>query len=203
MRNLLTCVPRERAELRGDDGPHDLRASPKTDIIASSTTESSTNSPSRFPEAAALLDHAEPNLLALTAFAKEHWRQFWSNNSLERLTRRSAAALAWSASFLRAFLLPCAVVVAAFEAVGDPASFCRAFAALTLLGPVLTASAGTPCDPMAAWRPRGRLPMTPRRSTAGAVLAVKNDEWAVASRRNLNIRVTRENTRRPDRQIGP
>jgi putative transposase len=42
---------------------------------------------SRFPEAAALLDEAGPDLLAFSAFPKEHWRQVWSNNSLERLNR--------------------------------------------------------------------------------------------------------------------
>src|SRR5262249_11710978 len=41
----------------------------------------------RFPEAAALLEEAAPDLLAFTAFPKEHWRQLWSNNSLERLNR--------------------------------------------------------------------------------------------------------------------
>jgi len=41
----------------------------------------------RFPEAAALLDEAGPDLLAFTAFPKEHWRQLWSNNSLERLNK--------------------------------------------------------------------------------------------------------------------
>ncbi len=41
----------------------------------------------RFPEAAALLDEAGPDLLAFTSFPKEHWRQLWSNNSLERLNR--------------------------------------------------------------------------------------------------------------------
>ena len=41
----------------------------------------------RFPEAAALLDDATPDLLAFTAFPKEHWRQLWSNNSLERLNK--------------------------------------------------------------------------------------------------------------------
>jgi putative transposase len=42
---------------------------------------------SRFPEAAALLDEAMADLLAFTAFPKEHWRQLWSNNSLERLNK--------------------------------------------------------------------------------------------------------------------
>src|SRR5206468_12262438 len=41
----------------------------------------------RFPDAAALLDEAGPDLLAFTAFPKEHWRQLWSNNSLERLNK--------------------------------------------------------------------------------------------------------------------
>ena len=41
----------------------------------------------RFPEAAALLDEVGPDLLAFTGFPKEHWRQLWSNNSLERLNK--------------------------------------------------------------------------------------------------------------------
>jgi transposase-like protein len=41
----------------------------------------------RFPRAAALLDEAEEDVLAYTAFPREHWRQIWSNNPLERLNR--------------------------------------------------------------------------------------------------------------------
>jgi transposase-like protein len=41
----------------------------------------------RFPEAAALLDQAAGEILAFTAFPKEHWRGLWSNNSLERLNK--------------------------------------------------------------------------------------------------------------------
>src|SRR5206468_1237148 len=41
----------------------------------------------RFPEAAGLLDETGPDLLAFTGFPKEHWRQLWSNNSLERLNK--------------------------------------------------------------------------------------------------------------------
>ena len=36
---------------------------------------------------AALLDEAGPDLLAFASFPKEHWRQVWSNNSLERLNK--------------------------------------------------------------------------------------------------------------------
>ena len=41
----------------------------------------------RFPDAAAMLDEAGPDLLSFTGFPKEHWRQIWSNNPLERLNR--------------------------------------------------------------------------------------------------------------------
>ena len=41
----------------------------------------------RFPRAASLLDEAEDDVLAYAAFPREHWRQVWSNNPLERLNR--------------------------------------------------------------------------------------------------------------------
>ncbi len=41
----------------------------------------------RFPAAAAMLADAGPEILAFTGQPKEHWRQLWSNNPLERLNR--------------------------------------------------------------------------------------------------------------------
>jgi putative transposase len=41
----------------------------------------------RFPDAAALLRDAAPDITAFTAFPHEHWRQIWSNNPQERLNR--------------------------------------------------------------------------------------------------------------------
>jgi putative transposase len=41
----------------------------------------------RFPAAAELLADAAADLLAFTAFPKEHWRQLWSNNPQERLNK--------------------------------------------------------------------------------------------------------------------
>ena len=39
----------------------------------------------RFPEAAAMLAEAAPEVLAFTACPLAHWKQVWSNNPLERL----------------------------------------------------------------------------------------------------------------------
>lgn len=41
----------------------------------------------RFPRLAELLDGAEDEVLAYLAFPREHWRQIWSNNPLERLNK--------------------------------------------------------------------------------------------------------------------
>jgi transposase-like protein len=41
----------------------------------------------RHERLAALLDDAEPDVLAYLAFPHEHWHQIWSNNPLERLNR--------------------------------------------------------------------------------------------------------------------
>ena len=41
----------------------------------------------RFPQVAALLAEAGPDILAFTAFTVAHWRQIWSNNPLERLNK--------------------------------------------------------------------------------------------------------------------
>ena len=41
----------------------------------------------RFPAAAELRADAAADLLAFTAFPKEHWRQIWSNNPQERLNK--------------------------------------------------------------------------------------------------------------------
>jgi putative transposase len=41
----------------------------------------------RFPAAAELLADAAAQLLAFTAFPKEHWGQIWSNNPRERLNK--------------------------------------------------------------------------------------------------------------------
>jgi transposase-like protein len=41
----------------------------------------------RYPRLAALMDTAETDVLAYLGFPREHWRQIWSNNPLERLNK--------------------------------------------------------------------------------------------------------------------
>jgi putative transposase len=41
----------------------------------------------RYERLADLLDAAEPDVLACLACPREHWRQIWSNNPLERLNK--------------------------------------------------------------------------------------------------------------------
>ena len=79
-------VDDQRPELRGDDGADDLRPARRADGARAAP-------PDRRPARAALprgsdaAEEAAPDLLAFTAFPKEHWPQLWSNNSLERLNK--------------------------------------------------------------------------------------------------------------------
>ena len=43
----------------------------------------------RFPQAAELLVDVGPDFLAFTAFSVAHWRQGWSNNPQDRLTKET------------------------------------------------------------------------------------------------------------------
>ncbi|MBP7126095.1 transposase [Myxococcota bacterium] len=85
-RNLLTRVPKSAqplvaAALRSifaQPSPEDVRAQ-HVRVVAQIE---------RFPQAAALLEEAGPDILAFAAFPKEHWRQIWSNNPQERLNKK-------------------------------------------------------------------------------------------------------------------
>jgi len=86
MRNLLTRVPKS-AQSFVATMVRTIFAQPDAATVHEQHRRIVDQLESRFPEAAALLDEAGPDLLAFTGFPKEHWRQVWSNNPLERLNR--------------------------------------------------------------------------------------------------------------------
>jgi putative transposase len=86
MRNLLTRVPKS-AQGFVATMVRTIFAQPDTATVREQHARIVAQLEDRFPEAAALLDEAGPELLAFTSFPKEHWRQLWSNNSLERLNK--------------------------------------------------------------------------------------------------------------------
>jgi putative transposase len=86
MRNLLTRVPKS-AQSFVATMVRTIFAQPDAATVHEQHRRIVDQLESRFPEAAALLDEAGPDLLAFTGFPKEHWRQVWSNNSLERLNK--------------------------------------------------------------------------------------------------------------------
>jgi transposase-like protein len=86
MRNLLTRVPKS-AQSFVATMVRTIFAQPDAATVHEQHARIVDQLTARFPEAAALLDEAGPDLLAFTGFPKEHWRQLWSNNSLERLNK--------------------------------------------------------------------------------------------------------------------
>ena len=86
MRNLLTRVPKS-AQGFVATMVRTIFAQPDADTVHEQHARIVSQLEARFPEAAALLDEAGPELLAFASFPKEHWRQLWSNNSLERLNK--------------------------------------------------------------------------------------------------------------------
>jgi transposase-like protein len=86
MRNLLTKIPKS-AQSFVATMVRTIFAQPDAQTVHEQHRRIIEQLEQRFPDAATLLDEATPDLLAFTAFPKEHWRQLWSNNSLERLNK--------------------------------------------------------------------------------------------------------------------
>jgi putative transposase len=86
MRNLLTRVPKS-AQSFVATMVRTIFAQPDAATVLEQHARIVDQLTARFPEAAALLDEAAVDLFAFTAHPKEHWRQLWSNNSLERLNK--------------------------------------------------------------------------------------------------------------------
>ena len=86
MRNVLTRVPKS-AQGFVATMVRTIFAQPDADTVHEQHARIVDQLQVRFPAAAALLEEAGTDLLAFTGFPKEHWRQLWSNNSLERLNK--------------------------------------------------------------------------------------------------------------------
>jgi putative transposase len=86
MRNLLSRVPKS-AQSFVATMVRTIFAQPDAATVHEQHARIVEQLQARFPEAAELLAEAGPDLLAFTSFPKEHWRQLWSNNSLERLNK--------------------------------------------------------------------------------------------------------------------
>ncbi len=86
MRNLLTRVPKS-AQGFVATMVRTIFEQPDAKTVQEQHRRIVAQLEERFPDAAALLDEAGPDLLAFTGFPKEHWRQIWSNNPLERLNK--------------------------------------------------------------------------------------------------------------------
>jgi len=86
IRNLLTRVPKAAHPIVATY-VRTIFAQPDAESVREQLARTVEHLRSRFPKAAAMLEGATEELLAFTAFPKEHWRQIWSNNPQERLNR--------------------------------------------------------------------------------------------------------------------
>ena len=85
IRNLLTRVPKAAHGLVATF-VRTIFAQPDADSVKTQHARTVEQLQPRFKDAAKMLAEAE-EILAFTAFPKEHWRQIWSNNPQERLNR--------------------------------------------------------------------------------------------------------------------
>jgi transposase-like protein len=86
VRNLLTKVPRASQEWVAT-AVRSIFAQPDAASVVAQHAQVVEVLGAKFPDASALLAEAASDILAFTAFPKEHWRQIWSNNPQERLNR--------------------------------------------------------------------------------------------------------------------
>jgi transposase-like protein len=86
MRNLLTRVPKS-AQAMVATLVRTIFAQPDAQSVWEQHARVVEQLTERFGAAAELLADAAPDVLAFTAFPKEHWKQIWSNNPQERLNK--------------------------------------------------------------------------------------------------------------------
>jgi putative transposase len=86
VRNALGLVPKAAAEMVAAT-IRTVFAQPDPTMAREQWRKVADGFRTRYPRLAVLLDDAEADVLAYLAFPREHWRQIWSNNPLERLNK--------------------------------------------------------------------------------------------------------------------
>lgn len=86
MRNLLTRVPKSAQDFVAAV-VRSIFAQPDASSVHEQHARVVEQLRIKFPEASRMLEDCRDDLLAFTAFPKEHWKQIWSNNPQERLNR--------------------------------------------------------------------------------------------------------------------
>ena len=86
LRNLLTKVPKS-AQAMAATLVRTIFAQPDAESVWAQHGRVVDQLTDQFPDAADHLADAASDVLAFTAFPKEHWRQIWSNNPQERLNK--------------------------------------------------------------------------------------------------------------------
>jgi transposase-like protein len=86
MRNLLTRVPKSAQALVATL-VRTIFAQPDAEQVWAQHARVVEQLREKFADAASLLDDVGEEVLAFTAFPKEHWKQIWSNNPQERLNK--------------------------------------------------------------------------------------------------------------------
>lgn len=86
MRNLLTRVPKSQQDFVASM-VRTVFAQPSAETVLTQFDSVVAQLDKLLPDAATMLEEAKEEILAFRHFPKEHWRQIWSNNPLERLNR--------------------------------------------------------------------------------------------------------------------
>jgi transposase-like protein len=86
LRNALALAPKSAQQLVATT-IRTVFAQPEPDQARAQWRRVADGFRPRFPRLAELLDDAEADVLAYLGFPRDHWRQLWSNNPLERLNK--------------------------------------------------------------------------------------------------------------------
>ncbi len=86
LRNALALVPKSAQQLVAAT-IRTVFVQPEPELARATWRHVAESFRSRYPRLAVLMDDAEDDVWADLAFPREHWRQIWSNNPLERLNR--------------------------------------------------------------------------------------------------------------------